>query len=235
MPEKKLQLHPGHHLQVADLMVEVELAEDFTLGDLCQMVRDCDDIDLETLSALLQCPLALFINECLQPCAHDDKSALHYIRLSWGCEYDAVTETRWPPSTHLWLDVDGIGDIWDDHKPGGQFYEEGKDYTHCNRYAIEMTPLYQLRHLPLRLNPVMTIRRSLTQDTTDEPLEIPAPGVTVLQLLYAVFWELSFFGTPEERDATHEELRESVRRIDAGEAELIPFDEIVRHLDLDEA
>jgi hypothetical protein len=159
---------------------------------------------------------------------------LHCIRLSWSCEYDPLTETCYAPSTHLWLHVDGIGDIWDDCKPGEQLYEEGKDYTHCNRYAIEMTPLCQLRHLPLRLDSVMTIRPGLAQDTPHGPLEIPAPGVTVLQLLYYVFWELSFFGTPEDRDAKHEELRESVRRIDAGEEELIPFEDIVRNLNLDE-
>jgi hypothetical protein len=53
MPEKKLRLHPGHCLQIADFMVEVELAEDFTLGDLCQMVHDFDDMDIEMLSTLL--------------------------------------------------------------------------------------------------------------------------------------------------------------------------------------
>ena len=154
------------------------------------------------------------------------KSDLYYIHLSWICEYDALTETRWPPFTHLWLHVDGIGDTWDAHKPGGQFYEAGKSYTHCNRYAIEMTPLNQLCHLPLRLDPVMTIRPNLTHKTTLEPLEIPAPGITLLQLLYHVFWELSFFGTPEDRDAEREELQERVRRIDTGEAKLIPLEDI---------
>jgi hypothetical protein len=234
MREKKLRLHPGYKLQVTDFMEEVELAEDFTLGDLCQVVRGFNEMDIEMFSALLQCPLELFIEECLQPCPDDDKSDLHYIRLSWSCEYDRLTETRWPPSTSLWLHIDGIGDTWEDCKPGGRFHEEGKDYACCNQYAIEMTPLHQLGHLPLRIDPVMTVRPSLTHGTPHEPLEIPAPGVTLLQLIYHVFWELSFFGTPEKRDTKHKELRELIQRIEAGEEKLIPFGDVWREFEANE-
>lgn len=59
-----------------------------------------------------------------------------------------------------------------------------------------------------------------------------APETTLLQLIHALFWELSFFGTPEERDAERRSLQETVRRIDAGEERLIPFEEVLRKLDL---
>ena len=228
MHKGKLRLHPGYKLRVADFMEYVELAENFTLGDLCQMILDFDEMDIETFSALLQCPLEPFIEECLMLSdgIENHWSDLHHIRLSWSCEYDSLTETRWPPSTSLWLHVDAIGEIWDDYKAGGQFYEEGKDYTDCNRYAIEMTPLYKLRHLPIRIDPIMTICPSPTQDERNEPLEIPAPDVTLLQFVYHLFWEFSFFGTPEERDAESEELHELRRRIEAGEEKLIPLEEI---------
>ena len=231
MHGKTVRLTPGYRLQVADFMTEVALADDFTLGDLCQMVQDCDDMDLETLATLLQCPVELFIAECLGPCPADDRSDLHYIRLFWSCEYDPLTETRWPPATSLWLHVDGIGDTWKDCKLGGPLYEEGKDYAHCNRYAIEMIPLYQLRHLPLRIDPLMTVHPHLTANPSDVVLQIPAPGVTLLQLLYHLFWESSFFGTPENRDAERAELQALVRRIDAGEEQLIPFEDIRKRLE----
>ena len=131
----------------------------------------------------------------------------------------------------MWLHIDGVGNIWEDHQPGGRFYEEGRDYSQCNRYAIELTPLYALRHLPLRIDPVMTVRPSLTRESRHTPLDIPAPDVTLLQLIHALFWELSFFGIPEERDATRDELRQQVKRIEAGEERLIPFEDIRKELD----
>jgi hypothetical protein len=212
-------------------MRPIELAEDFTLGDLCRMIRDFAEVDVETFSALVQCPLEPFIEECLKPydAAADSDSELHSICLHWICEYENATEDCGQPSASLWLDVDGIGDIWQDCKPGGQLYVEGKDFSNCNRYGIELTPLYKLRHLPIRIDPTMTIR--CTGDEGQKPLEIPAPDVTLLQIIYYVFWELSFFGTPENRDATVEELQETKRRIDAGEQELIPLEDLMREFD----
>jgi hypothetical protein len=227
MSEEKIRLAPGYKLRVVDLLKEVEVAEHFTLRDLCAMIQDCEDMDLETLSSLFRCPLAPFLAECLQQCdiTPESKSHLSYIRLRWWCEYDRLDETRWPPpSTSLWLEVDSIGDTWEEYQPGGQWYEPGKDYSHCNQYALEMTPLYELRRLPLWIDPTMVI--VCTTETEKEPLEIPAPGVALLQLIHALFWEFSFFGTPEERDAQREELKGQARRINAGEEELISWEDV---------
>lgn len=72
---------------------------------------------------------------------------------------------------------------------------------------------------------------------------MPKIEITYQQVLEAVkqfaprereqleFWELSFFGTPEERDGQREELRERVRRIDAGEEKLIPLEDLWRELE----
>jgi hypothetical protein len=235
MSEEKVRLALGYKLRVADLLREVEVADHFTLGDLCAIIQDCEEMDLKTLSALIRCLLAPFLAECFQPCdtTPELESHLSCIRLCWRCEYDRPTETRWPPSTSLWLEVDGIGDTWEEYKAGGQWYEPGKDYSHCNQYALEMTPLCELRHLPLRIDPTMVI--TCTTETGKEPLEIPAPGVTLLQLLHALFWEFSFFGTPKERDAQRAALKEQVRRIDAGEEELIPWEDVWKELESQES
>jgi hypothetical protein len=233
--EEKLRLESDYALRVADLMTPVEIAEDFTLGDLCRIIYNSKELTIDALSTLVQCSLQPFLDECLRPVdrADDDESKLHYIRLFWECEYDAPAEDRWPPATSLWLHADGVGDTWEDCRPGGKFYEEGKDVSRCNRYAIEMTPLYALRDLPLRIDPIMIVQPSLTERGDQAPLEIPAPDVTLLQLIHALFWELSFFGTPEKRDATREELRQQVARIERGEERLIPWEDVCKDLDVD--
>jgi hypothetical protein len=62
-------------------------------------------------------------------------------------------------------------------------------------------------------------------------LDIPTPDVTLLQLIHALFWELSFFGTPEQRDAMREELHQRVKRIESGQERLIPWDDIQKGFD----
>jgi hypothetical protein len=41
MSREKLLLYPGYRLCVGELMRPIALADNFTLGDLCQMLRDC--------------------------------------------------------------------------------------------------------------------------------------------------------------------------------------------------
>lgn len=121
MSTEKLRLIPGYKLRVIDLLHEVEIAADFTLGELCLMIRDCKEMDLRTLSALIHCPLTPFLEECLGLGSRTTRSQpLSSIHVSWQCEYDNSSETCWPPETTLWFDVYGVGDIWEDYQPGGQ-------------------------------------------------------------------------------------------------------------------
>jgi hypothetical protein len=134
-------------------MAPIEIADDFTLGDLCRIIDHFEDIDIKTFSALLRCPLEPFLEECLRPrdTSAELKSDLHSIRLSWECEYGARTETGSPPVSSLELSVDGIG--------------------HLGRVSTRRTVLlYALRHLPLRIDPVMTVRPSPTQEASVTPL-----------------------------------------------------------------
>ena len=62
-------------------------------------------------------------------------------------------------------------------------------------------------------------------------LETPAPDVALLQLIHALFWEVSFFGTPGRRDAMHVDLQQRVKRIETGEERLIRFENIRRAFD----
>jgi hypothetical protein len=64
---------------------------------------------MNTDSTLLHCPLKPFLEECLQPRdkSAEPKSDLQYIRLFWGCEYGARTETRLPPASSREPSVDG--------------------------------------------------------------------------------------------------------------------------------
>ena len=87
-----------------------------------------------------------------------------------------------------------------------------------SHYAIEFTLVNELAHLPVRLGPVMEIRRDY------EKIGEASCTFTLLDVLGEIYWEISFWGSPEMRDQQREELEESVREIEEGRADLVPFE-----------
>jgi hypothetical protein len=122
-------------------------------------------------------------------------SELSYIEIAKYFEWDEheAQET---------IDVSGIGEA-DQH-----------GMTH---YGIDFTPVNQLVHLPVRLRSEMEIRK-------DHKKIGEAPCTfTLLDVLGEIYWEISFYGSPEDRDRQRAELQESVREIEEGRAMLTPW------------
>jgi hypothetical protein len=46
---------------------------------------------------------------------------------------------------------------------------------------------------------------------------------TLLDVLGGIYWEISFYGSPEDRDRQRAELQQSVREIEEGRATLVPW------------
>jgi hypothetical protein len=46
---------------------------------------------------------------------------------------------------------------------------------------------------------------------------------TLLDVLGEIYWEISFYGGPEDRERKRAEVQESVREIEEGRATLIPW------------
>ncbi len=139
------------------------------------------------------CDLEAFHSEARKPAA--EASDLSYIEISRHFEWDQheAQET---------IDVSGIGEP-DEH-----------GMTH---YGLDFTPVNQLVHLPVRLRPEMEIRK-------DHKKLGEAPCTfTLLDVLGEIYFEISFYGTPEDRDRESAQLRESVREIEEGQATLIPW------------
>jgi hypothetical protein len=101
------------------------------------------------------------------------------------------------------IDVSGIGEP-DEH-----------GMTH---YGIDFTPVNELVDLPVWLRPRMEIRK-------DHKKLGEAPCTfSLLEVLGEIYYEISFYGSPEERDREGAELRESVREIEEGRATLVPWE-----------
>jgi hypothetical protein len=206
MPQR-LHLQPGYTVDLAHLRHRVTLADDLTLGALCESPERMAPHQRASLEAILGYPLAPWLDDCQRAVPPDDGTGncLVEIRLTWRCESWAVRPGARPWPTWIRLDVYGVGAVWPGFRPEEPHHREGVEPR--RDYAIEFTPLATLRPLPLRLDPKMLIRvEGPAAAGAETRPSLPAPETTLLDLLAALFDECSRYGSPEARDREWAEL-----------------------------
>jgi hypothetical protein len=115
-------------------------------------------------------------------------------------------------------------------------WDEKKD-EHISRYwAIDAQPMNNIADLPIKLNEKFDIEKT---DDGSIFLSGYSKKFTLLEAIHAVFYEISFFGLPEDRDAFLDTLRERVEEIknmtpEEKEAKLIPWEEVKKRLEAEE-
>ncbi|MFN0167274.1 MAG: hypothetical protein ACKV22_12665 [Bryobacteraceae bacterium] len=109
---------------------------------------------------------------------------------------------------------------WDEHEAQENIHVSGigkPDEHGVTHYGLDFSPVNQLVHLPVRLRPEMEIHK-------DHKKQGEAPCTfTLLDVLGEIYWEISFYGSPEDRELKSAELRGSVREVEEGRATLIPW------------
>ncbi|MCC6292203.1 MAG: hypothetical protein IT164_06115 [Bryobacterales bacterium] len=141
---------------------------------------------------------------------------------SW-CDLDAFhAEARKPADAASDLSYIEIAKYfkWDEHEAQETFVVSGAghpDEHGMTRYAIDFTPVNQLVHLPVRLRPEMEIRKD-RKKVGEAPCTF-----TLLDVLGEIYFEISFYGSPEDRDRQSAQFQESLREVEEGRATLTPW------------
>jgi hypothetical protein len=97
---------------------------------------------------------------------------------------------------------------WEEPHPG--FFAANPEIdpeTYEGGFAIELSPVNELTHFPLRYNPAITFRGGRHEENVVLEDRIT---ITFGELVHAVFWELGFMGSPEARDANRAMLDERI-------------------------
>ena len=163
-----------------------------TLGDIFRAVEA--DLDLvRFLQRWSWCNVEAFHSEARKPAA--EMSDLHYIEIAKYFEWNERQAQEI-------IDVSGIGNP-DEHG--------------ATSYALDLTPVNQLVHLPVRLSAEIEIRKD------HKKVGVGTSIFTLLEVLGELYWEISFYGGPEDRDRMSSELRDSMQEIEDGRASLIPW------------
>ena len=106
-----------------------------------------------------------------------------------------------------WINLIAIGEPWDDELMG--IY--GKHIPlkeRGNSYAVAFSPLPEILDLPVVLDKKITIR-----ELGEEPIWKGEREFTLIEILDAIYWELSFHGSPKDRDSMHDELSKALEKI----------------------
>lgn len=273
----KFTLNPSYELDLCDLWRQVdEVSADFTLLDLVRIVRAAET-EHPNLAAAFGMPcIDAFYEEVTRDRDPDDDDDLTHLELYWTFDYDVedipgarqrnrkrrkgrrrVLDIRDVPDRGEMRNLmcfHGIGKHWDDPHVGCD-----DTCKHHNAYAIWLTSINNLAHLPIRVDAHCRIyrpwdatfrhpiRRAAAKlgrlgapvlrwwnARADNPIMTIEIRPTLHAFISSVFWELTFSGPhPDDREAQSEKLDKVCEEAkEASEkGELIGMDDMLDEFD----
>jgi len=218
--EKLLKINKNLRFNYTDLMEVIDPNHKFTLKDV---LRACvsSKIPMNILKSILQCDYIEDYWKELNSKKFKNDGDIEYLQLSWVSsidEFQGVVD-----SGHSW-EFSGIGkegvipqDIVDNFPK--KEIERMKKENYTQSYAIEFTPIYKLAGLPIQIKNSINVEdwRGIREaknkkkfyDKMNTALDVQ-PSITLIEVLYWILWELSFCGSPEQRDEKKEDITSRV-------------------------
>jgi len=199
-------IYEGNH--IACIMHPIELAEDFTLGDLFKFTSKS-----ELLTEFIKCyswcnSIDEFHKQALLP---NDASELEI----WHLEIYRDMSVYVNGHIDFNAEFHGIGELSNTEKEYYDKHPEIKRPNHTN-YSVSCSRMNHLAHLPLHLNEELTISNYDSSKSRYGKLIDSSKyktTYTLLDVLDAVYWDISFYGGPEQADEFKEEMESRVAEI----------------------
>jgi len=197
-----IKITPDLIIDFCDLMCYVDTTHEFTLGDVFRAISNDDAIPILLLGEILKCPnLKDYCNDAAKDKKDTDDTEYDYdyLELYYGGA----------------IDKDGCYSCWDFHGVGkmGEVPDEAYNSidpelkpTYRQAYAIELMPLSALADYKIKICKKISLEDDRTKDLDIQEIDFQ-PCITLIDLLYWIMYELSFFGSPKERDETFNKLK----------------------------
>ena len=200
---------PGSLLDLAPYFFHsVELDPAFTMGDLFRLL---DRDDVEFLEAVIGESVSPLLDEAREP-----PQGTHDLRVGFLRVHNLHADGQ------IVREFDGWGP-WDEPYDGA--WEKEPDMPREGAISVSLTPVNHLLEVPLRYDPELVFRNG--EGAEEYRTRI---GISFLEFIKAIFYDLTFHGPPAERDEVRAELQRRVDEIERGEAELIPAEEVFARL-----
>jgi len=162
----------------------------------------------------------------------DDTDPLEYLELYHHPEVHKLTEKKKHPGgmreSTITVDFDtsvgfhGIGPAKEDMKsaalPDGNI-----------NYSVSYSPMWKLADLPVRLNKTFDVYEPFDTNNPKkrpEKLLTATREYTLLEVLDAIYWDISFMGGPEDNANFIEQMNETMDQIKSGQVPMIPIEQV---------
>lgn len=226
-----LIIKPGGHIERKKWEDGGYVVQDVTDSGPLHLMEPCvleDGVTLRDIFVILKRDIDLYsiiINNWVEEIVEEglsgkapakDDTSVDFLELYWEIEAEVGKDPEF--GGHLFPSFHGWG-TWpeDGHTPAG----------HKGGIAVDFSPSYELIDLPVKLRDAVgfSVEKNYRSKPGDRQ-EYPGATYSLFHILYAIIWELSFAGGPDDRAAKLEKLMESVRRIERGEEKTTPWEEI---------
>lgn len=125
-----------------------------------------------------------------------------------------------------------LSHYWGFHGWGTWPAENGVKKGTKGGWAIELTPLAELKNVELKIRTETELWDEKWKPKYDRKLITKfRMEPTLLEFIHAILWELSFFGSPAERDKQSAGLKTTMDEIDSGKVKTVPLDSLRKRLD----
>jgi hypothetical protein len=96
-------------------------------------------------------------------------------------------------------------------------------------YSVSYSPMWKLADLPVRLNKTFDVYEPFDTNNPKkrpEKLLTATREYTLLEVLDAIYWDISFMGGPEDNANFIERMNDEMDQIKSGEVPMIPIEQV---------
>ena len=215
-----IQITEDLDIDYEDLGKKVDFSVPFTLRNVINAVCFSSHIPVEIMERMLACPYLFdYLQEAQKPDKKDEwLENMEYLEVYW--EIEKMT-TRGKTSCDSMWSFHGVskkGYVGEDVKE--MLFPDGKvDPEYRSAFAVEFSPVSELADFEIKMRNEFFIQDWDNKDYKEGHKIMPyTPDISLFELLYAIFWELSFVGSPEDRDEKIADIKSRKDEYDEAKA-----------------
>jgi len=187
----------------------VEVEENVTFGDIFKfLIKDKEHVKFIFSASLYGIPFDSLIEDFKKKARREEPCELTYLEIIWETD---CSEKELKIST----DFHGYG-----------ISEEGESMI---PYGLDFTKISKLKNLPIKLNEDFEIIREGKNSRKDRVLLKTTKSFTLFEIINAILYELTWWGTPEMRDKTWKEILEYKREIGSPKIKTKPVERLFKN------
>jgi hypothetical protein len=238
METDNIKIMPTMKFDLEDLIKKVDFSHPFTLRGVLKACLN-SEIPIKILESILHCNCIEELCKEAESKPFCDDGDIEYLEVYWwGSKgtYDGVKD-----SSNSW-GFHGVGYLnrfSDDVIEMYKYMEKELPKNFRENYAIEFTPMFKMADYQIKMSPKLIITDyDLTpKEEVNNDIEF-TPYITLIDLLYAIFFELSLFGSISRRDDEIEKIEKTLEEcrngIEEGTLKTISLEELEKEFDKEE-